>query len=250
MIQIDLTGKAALVTGGGQGLGAATSSLLAEAGANVAVNYFEDDQGVNRQRAEQTAAEIGDKVITVAADVGDAEAVTQMVDQVVERFGGLDIVVNNAAIIRDKTVKKMSDADWQAVINTDLTGVFNVCRAAAQRMNDGGRIVNMTSISGVLGFFGQANYVAAKAGVIGITKVLSKELARRGITVNAVAPGLSMTEMAETIPDEVIAEMKKQIPMGRCAERREISQGVLLLCSDLASYITGQTLHVNGGWFG
>ena len=250
MIQIDLTGKAALVTGGGQGLGAATSSLLAEAGANVAVNYFEDDQGVNRQRAEQTAAEIGDKVITVAADVGDAEAVTQMVDQVVERFGGLDILVNNAAIIRDKTVKKMSDADWQAVINTDLTGVFNVCRAAAQRMNDGGRIVNMTSISGVLGFFGQANYVAAKAGVIGITKVLSKELARRGITVNAVAPGLSMTEMAETIPDEVIAEMKKQIPMGRCAERREISQGVLLLCSDLASYITGQTLHVNGGWFG
>ena len=250
MIQIDLTGKAALVTGGGQGLGAATCGLLAEAGANVAVNYFEDDQGVNRQRAEQTAAEIGDKAVPMAANVCDAEAVTRMVDQIVERFGGLDIVVNNAAIIRDRTVKKMSDADWQAVIDTDLTGVFNVCRAAAQRMNDGGRIVNMTSISGVLGFFGQANYVAAKAGVIGITKVLAKELARRRITVNAVAPGLSMTEMAETIPDEVIAEMQKQIPMGRCGERREISQGVLLLCSDLASYITGQTLHVNGGWFG
>jgi len=205
---------------------------------------------VNRQRADQTVADIGDKAVAMEADVGDSEAVNRMVDKTIEQFGSLDIVVNNAAIIRDRTIKKMSDAEWQAVINTDLTGVFNVCRAAAQRMADGGRIVNMTSISGVLGLFGQANYVAAKAGVIGITKVLSKELARRRITVNAVAPGLSMTEMAQSIPDEAVARMKEQIPMGRCAEPREISQGVLLLCSDLACYITGQTLHVNGGWFG
>ena len=250
MIPIDLTGKVAIVTGGGQGLGAATCKLLAEAGAIVVVNYFEEGQGVNLQRAEQTAADIGDKAVAMEADVSDAEAVNQMVDKTIEQLGSLDIVVNNAAIIRDRTIKKMSDAEWQAVINTDLTGVFNVCRAAAQRMADGGRIVNMTSISGVLGLFGQANYVAAKAGVIGITKVLSKELARRGITVNAVAPGLSMTEMAQSIPGEVVDKMKEQIPMGRCAEPREISQGVLLLCSDLACYITGQTLHVNGGWFG
>ena len=250
MIPIDLAGKVAIVTGGGQGLGAATSKLLAEAGASVVVNYFEEGQGVNRQRAEQTVADIGDKAVAMEADVSDSEAVNRMVDKTIEQLGSLDIVVNNAAIIRDRTIKKMSDAEWQAVINTDLTGVFNVCRAAAQRMADGGRIVNMTSISGVLGLFGQANYVAAKAGVIGITKVLSKELARRGITVNAVAPGLSMTEMAQSIPGEVVDKMKEQIPMGRCAEPREISQGVLLLCSDLACYITGQTLHVNGGWFG
>lgn len=250
MIPIDLAGKVAIVTGGGQGLGAATCKLLAEAGASVVVNYFEDGKGVNRQRAEQTVADIGDNAVAMEANVCDVEAVNRMVDKTIEQFGSLDIVVNNAAIIRDRTIKKMSDADWQAVIDTDLTGVFNVCRAAAQRMADGGRIVNMTSISGVLGLFGQANYVAAKAGVIGITKVLSKELARRRITVNAVAPGLSMTEMAQTIPSEVVAKMQEQIPMERCAEPREISQGVLLLCSDLACYITGQTLHVNGGWFG
>ena len=250
MIPIDLSGKTALITGGGQGLGAAACSLLAEAGARVVVNYFEEGEGVNRGRAEQTAAQIGDQALLLEANVADAEAVGRMVDGVVDECGGLDIVVNNAAIIRDRTLVKMTDADWQAVIDTDLTGVFNVCRAAARCLNDNGRIVNMTSISGVLGFFGQTNYVAAKAGVIGITKVLSKELAKRGITVNAIAPGLSMTEMAETIPERALQQMTSQIPMGRCAERREIAQVVLFLCSDLASYVTGQTLHVNGGWFG
>jgi 3-oxoacyl-[acyl-carrier protein] reductase len=250
MIPIDLTGKTALITGGGQGLGAASCALLAEAGARVVVNYFADQAGANRSRAEQTAGEIGENAIVMEANVCGADSVTSMVDAIIEQCGGLDIVVNNAAIIRDRTLAKMTDADWQSVLGTDLTGVFNVCRAAAKRMNDGGRIVNMTSISGVLGFFGQCNYAAAKAGVIGITKVLSKELAKRGITVNAVAPGLAMTEMAETIPDRALADMTRQIPLGRCAERREIAQVVLFLCSDLASYVTGQTLHVNGGWFG
>ena len=250
MVSIDLTGKTALVTGGGQGLGAADCALLAEAGARVVVNYFEDGEGVNRGRAEQTAADIGGQALVMAANVSDARAVDQMVEAVVEQCGSLDIVVNNAAIIRDRTLVKMTDAEWQAVIDTDLTGVFNVCRAAARCLNDGGRIVNMTSISGVLGFFGQCNYVAAKAGVIGITKVLSKELAKRQITVNAVAPGLAMTEMAEMIPDRALNEMTRQIPMGRCGERSEIAKVVLFLCSDLASYVTGQTLHVNGGWFG
>ena len=250
MISIDLTGKTALVTGGGQGLGAAACAVLAEAGARVVVNYFEDPDGVNRGRAEQTAADIGRGAVVMEANVCDAEAVGRMIDGIIAQGDTLDIVVNNAAIIRDRTVVKMTDADWQAVIDTDLTGVFNVCRAAARRLADGGRIVNMTSISGVLGFFGQTNYVAAKAGVIGITKVLAKELAKRKITVNAIAPGLAMTELAATIPEQTLAEMAKQIPMRRFGTPREMAQVVLFLCSDLASYVTGQTLHVNGGWFG
>jgi 3-oxoacyl-[acyl-carrier protein] reductase len=142
----------------------------------------------------------------------------------------------------------MSDSEWQEVIDTNLTGVFHVCRAAAELISDGGRIVNMASISGVVGFYGQVNYSAAKAGVIAITKVLSKELAKRRITVNAVSPGVVLTEMGQTIPKEVQADMLKQIPLGRFAEPQEIAGVVLFLCSDLASYVTGQTLHVNGGW--
>ena len=164
------------------------------------------------------------------------------------RTGRLDIVVNNAAVIRDRTLVKMSDSEWQEVIDTNLTGVFHVCRAAAELISDGGRIVNMASISGVVGFYGQVNYSAAKAGVIAITKVLSKELAKRRITVNAVSPGVVLTEMGQTIPKEVQADMLKQIPLGRFAEPQEIAGVVLFLCSDLASYVTGQTLHVNGGW--
>ena len=144
----------------------------------------------------------------------------------------------------------MSDSEWQDVIDTNLTGVFHVCRAAAERMAEGGRIVNMASISGVVGFYGQVNYSAAKAGVIAITKVLSKELARRRITVNAVAPGVVLTEMGQTIPLDIQEEMLKQIPLGRFGEPEEISNVVLFLCSDLASYVTGQTLHSNGGWLG
>ena len=250
MLAIDLAGKTALVTGGGQGLGAEICRLLTKAGANVGVNYFNEGGGVNRELAEEMVKELGGGAIAVEGDVRDASAVKEIFDKVIGRFGAVDILVNNAAILRDRTVKKMADDEWQAVIDTDLTGVFNVCRAAARCLNDGGRIVNMTSISGVLGLFGQCNYVAAKAGAIGITKVLSKELAKRQITVNAVAPGLAMTEMAEMIPDRALNEMTRQIPMGRCGERSEIAKVVLFLCSDLASYVTGQTLHVNGGWFG
>ena len=167
-----------------------------------------------------------------------------------EWFGAVDVVVNNAGILRDRTVKKMAEDEWQAVIDTNLTGVFHVCQAAAERLADGGRIVNMASISAAIGFFGQANYVAAKSGVVGLTKVLSRELARRGITVNAVAPGVVLTEMGKSIPEEVRAEMLKQIPLERFGEPSDISNAILFLCSDLAAYITGQTIHVNGGWWG
>jgi 3-oxoacyl-[acyl-carrier protein] reductase len=246
---IDLEGKTALVTGGGQGLGAATAQALAAAGARVAINYFDDPQGMNRQRAEQTAAEIGPSAAAFKADVRDPSAVAAMFDSVAARFGGLDIVVNNAAVLRDRSIRKMSDEEWRQVIDTNLTGVFNVSRLAAERLADGGRIVNMTSIAAFEGFFGQANYASAKAGVAGLTRVLARELARRGITVNAVAPGVVLTEMGKSIPEAVRVEMLKSIPLGRFGEPSEIAGVILFLCSDLASYVTGQVIHVSGGWW-
>lgn len=250
MTAIDLTGKTAIVTGAGQGLGRCTARTLHAAGANVVINYFDDSFGTNRQLAEETAASLGDRAVPLAADVRQVGQITQMIDETIERFGQLDIVVNNAAVIRDRTLRKMSDEEWQSVIDTNLTGVFHMCRAAADRLAEGGRIVNMASISGVVGFYGQVNYSAAKAGVIAVTKVLSKELARRKITVNAVAPGVVLTEMGKTIPEEVREGMIAQIPLGRFGEPEEISNVILFLCSDLASYVTGQTIHANGGWLG
>ncbi len=251
MMAIDLSGKTALVTGGGQGLGAAAACMLAQAGANVAVNYFADPDGVNRERAEQTAQRIGSRAMAVEADVrrraagrGDDRRRPS------GRFGRLDIVVNNAGIVRDRTLKKLSAEDWQAVIDTNLTGVYNVCKAAAERLSDGGRIINLASISAAVGFFGQSNYAAAKAGVMGLTKVLSRELAKRRITVNAVAPGVILTEMGQTIPETARAEMLKLIPLGRFGEPEEVAGVILFLASDLASYVTGQVIHVNGGWYG
>lgn len=250
MISINLGGKVALITGGGQGLGEHMVRTLHAAGATVAINYFADAAGMNRRRADAVAAELGARAAVFEADVRQWDQVERMVQEVGQRFGRLDIVVNNAGILRDKTIKNMPLDWWHAVITTNLTGVFHVCKAAAGVLADGGRIVNVSSIAAVLGFFGQSNYAAAKAGVIGLTKVLSRELAKRRITVNAVAPGVVLTEMGQTIPAEVRAEMLKQIPLGRFGEPREVADVVLFLCSDLASYVTGQTIHVNGGWYG
>ncbi|MHB0946982.1 MAG: SDR family oxidoreductase [Sedimentisphaerales bacterium] len=250
MITINLAGKTAIVTGSSQGLGAVTAQVLHSAGANVVVNYFNDTAGVNKANADKVVGKLGDNAIAIEADVRNEHSVKAMLDKTIERFGKLDIVVNNAGIIRDKTIKKMTTDEWQSVLDTNLTGPFNVCRAAAERISDGGRIVNFASISGVVGFFGQANYSASKAGVIALTKVISKELGKRKITVNAVAPGVVLTEMGKTIPEEVRTEMLKNIPLARFGEPDEISNVVLFLCSDLASYITGQVIHVNGGWIG
>jgi 3-oxoacyl-[acyl-carrier protein] reductase len=172
-----------------------------------------------------------------------------MFTKIEAHFGRVDILVNNAAILRDRTMKNLSDADWDDVIETNLSAVFKVSQTAIQFMNDGGRIVNMASISGVIGFFGQANYSSAKAGVIALTKVLSKELASRQINVNAVAPGVVLTEMGKSIPDQARQQMLAQIPLRRFGEPDEIATTILFLCSPLSSYITGQTLHVNGGWW-
>ncbi len=249
MIEINLTGRTAVVTGASQGLGEATARTLHAAGATVVINYYPDAARHNRSNAEHIASELGSRAIAVAADVCNPADVDQLLDAAIAQGGGLDIVINNAGILRDRTCKKMADDEWQAVIDTNLTGVFNVCRSATTRLRDGGRIVNFASICGQIGFFGQANYAAAKAGVMGLTKTLARELARQSITVNAIAPGLILTEMGKSIPDQHRAEMLRQIPLGRCGEPSEIANAVLFLCSDLASYITGQVLHVNGGWY-
>jgi len=249
MRNIDLGGQTALVTGGGQGLGRAAVTALHAAGARVVINYFPDSAGVNLARAKELATELGDRALVAAGDVRRPAELDTMIRQVTSQVGPLNILVNNAGIIRDRSVKRMTTAEWQDVIDTNLTGVFNVCKAAIDHLADGGRIVNVASLSAAIGFFGQANYASAKAGVIALTKVLSKELARRKITVNAVAPGVALTEMGESIPEENRAQMLNQIPLGRFAEPREIADVILFLASDLASYVTGQTIHVNGGWW-
>jgi 3-oxoacyl-[acyl-carrier protein] reductase len=249
-VGIDLSGKTAIVTGAGQGLGARTAVLLARAGARVVVNYVGDPDGLNRRRAEETAREIGDAADIVEADVRDSGAVEALFDRAVDRHGSVEILVNNAGIIRDRTIGKMSEAEWKEVIDTNLTGTFHLCRAAAKKLADGGRIVNLSSVSASIGFYGQTNYAASKAGIEGLTRSLSRELGKRRILVNAVAPGVVLTEMGMSIPEEVRFRMLKNIPLGRFGEPEEVSGAVLFLCSDLASYITGQVIRVNGGWIG
>ncbi len=249
MLAIDLSGKVALVTGGIQGLGLATARMLHQSGASVVVNYLQDAEGLFQQRAEQAVRPFEERGLAVAADVRSREDMTALMNRITATFGRLDIVVNNAAVLRDRTVKNMTDEDWDAVISTNLSAVFKVCQTALPFLKDGGRIVNMASISGVMGFYGQANYASAKAGIIGLTKVLSRELAARQITVNAVAPGVVLTEMGQSIPQAARDQMLAQIPLRRFGEPEEIAGTIAFLCSPLASYITGQTLHVNGGWW-
>jgi 3-oxoacyl-[acyl-carrier protein] reductase len=249
MRQIDLTGKTAIVTGSSQGIGLETVTGLHAAGANVVINYFDDAEGHNRKLAETAVAHLGERAIAAMADVRNSEQLQAMVATTVTTFGGLDILVNNAGILRDRSFKKMSHQEWHDVIDTNLTGVFNSCKAAFDALNDGGAIVNVASLAAVMGFFGQANYASAKAGVMTLTKVLSKELARRNIRVNAIAPGVVNTEMGMSIPEENRQVMLTNIPLGRFAEPREISDVVLFLSSNMASYITGQTIHINGGWW-
>lgn len=250
MKSIDLSGKTAIVTGGGQGIGKATAVALHGAGANVVINYFPDPDGNNKKLADGVCSELGERSMACPADVRNMDQLVAMNQQTVERFGGVDILVNNAGILRDRSFKKMSTAEWQDVIDTNLTGVFNSCKAAVDFLGENGRVINIASLSAVTGFFGQANYASAKAGVMTLTKVLSKELARKQITVNAVAPGVVMTEMGESIPEENRKAMLLNVPLNRFAQPEEIANVILFLASDMSSYVTGQTIHVNGGWWG
>ncbi|TRY25477.1 3-oxoacyl-[acyl-carrier-protein] reductase [Brevibacillus sp. LEMMJ03] len=244
-----LAGKTALVTGASRGIGRAIALRLAEAGANVVVNYA----GGEAAAAETVAKvkELGREAIMIRANVANAEEVNEMFKEALERFGTIDILVNNAGITRDNLLMRMKEEEWDEVIATNLKGVFNCLKAATRPMmkQRSGKIINITSVVGVLGNPGQANYVAAKAGVIGLTKTAARELASRGITVNAVAPGFIDTDMTATLPEDVKASMLGQIPLGRLGQADDIAGVVLFLASDAANYMTGQTLHVDGGMY-
>lgn len=242
-----LAGKVALVTGGSRGIGRAVALKLAENGADVAINY-----AGNTAAAEEVKAAIeklGRRAMLVQGSVADTDGVQALVNQVVKELGRLDILINNAGITRDGLLMRMKEADWDAVLETNLKGVFNCSKAVMRTMmkQKSGRIVNMASVVGEMGNAGQANYAAAKAGVIGFTKSLAKEVASRGITVNAVAPGFIATDMTKVLTDDQKAEMAKSIPLGRAGQPEDVANAVLFLVSDEAAYITGQVLNVDGG---
>ena len=242
-----LENKGAVVTGGSRGIGRAVAEALAAEGATVAVIY-----AGNTKAAEDTVRiieEAGGKAFAVQCDVADEAAVTDMVKMVHEKLGTIDVFVNNAGITRDGLLMRMKREDWDAVLNTNLTGVYNCTKAVTKIMmkQRSGSIINMTSVVGETGNAGQANYAAAKAGVIGFTKSVAKELASRNIRVNAVAPGCIDTDMTAVLSDAVKEEMIKSIPLGRTAAPEEVAQAVVFLASQKAGYITGQTLNVDGG---
>ncbi len=249
---VDLAGKVALITGASQGIGAEVARTLHAAGASVVVNH--PGVGDTTTDAERLVAELNaaraQSALVVVADVASAEAVSAMMRQVRQRWGGIDLLINNAAILRDHSIAKMTLEEWKSVIDVNLSGVFYCCKYGLEIMRDGGSIVSMASIAAMQGFFGQSNYAAAKAGVAAMMRVLSREGAGRAIRANAIAPGLVETSMIASIPPDVREEMLKQIPLKRAAAPREIANVVLFLCSPLASYVTGQTIEVNGGWRG
>lgn len=242
-----LEGKVALVTGASRGIGKAIALLLAENGADVAVNF-----AGSTAAAEAVAAEIekmGRKAILVQGDVSQTEVCVEMVDKVVKELGHIDILVNNAGITRDTLLLRMKEEDWDAVLNTNLKGVFNCTKAAVKYMakQRSGSIVNISSVVALMGNAGQANYAAAKAGILGFTRSVAKEMAGRGIRVNAVTPGFIKTDMTSVLSEKVVAAMEASIPLARLGEPEDIAKAVLFLVSDNAAYITGQTLHVDGG---
>lgn len=251
MVHYRFPGKVVLVTGSSRGMGAAILEAFAKAGATCILNYLDDPAGQNRLDAERTAERLRAHSVPVHiidADVRRFDSVERLMRRIGEAAGGLDILVNNAGICLDRTVKKMSLDEWKSVLETNLDGVFYCSKLAAEIMRDEGRIVNISSISGIVGIHGQANYAAAKAGVIALTKVMAKELARRQITVNAVAPGLIQTPMLGVIRPEVLEGYAKQIPVGRLGQPEDVAHAVLFLACEESGYITGQTLPLTGGW--
>ena len=244
---MELEGKAALVTGGSRGIGRAVCLELARRGACVAVNY-----AGNAAAAEETVESCkakGVDAFSVQADVADAAACDAMVKEVLSRFGRLDILVNNAGITRDGLMPMLKDADWDAVLDANLKGAFHCMRAAYRPMmkQKYGRVVNLSSIVGLRGNAGQANYAASKAGLIGLTKSMAKELAGRNVTVNAVAPGFIDTDMTAALPEKARESMLASIPMGRLGRGEDVAKAVAFFAGDGAGYVTGQVLCVDGG---
>jgi 3-oxoacyl-[acyl-carrier protein] reductase len=243
-----LKGKTALVTGGAQGIGKAIALALARAGADVAVS------DINLDKAGETAAEVaalGVKSAAIEGNVANPESAQAMVDKAVAELGKLDILVNNAGITRDNLIMRMKEEDWDLVLDVNLKGSFNCSKAALKHMSKArsGRIINIASVVGAMGNAGQANYVASKAGLIGLTKTIAREYSSRNITANAVAPGFIDTAMTQALPEKVREELMKQIPLGRLGTSEDVAGAVKFLASDSAAYITGQVIHVNGGMY-
>ncbi|MET0959751.1 MAG: 3-oxoacyl-[acyl-carrier-protein] reductase [Psychrobacillus psychrotolerans] len=244
-----LDGKSAIVTGASRGIGKDIALYLANEGAMVAVNY-----SGSKERAEAVVEEIkatGGEAFAIQANVDKADDVQNLIKSTLEKFGSIDILVNNAGITRDNLLMRMKEQEWDDVLNTNLKGVFLCTKAVTRQMmkQRAGRIINITSIVGVSGNAGQANYVAAKAGVIGLTKSSAKELASRNITVNSVAPGFITTDMTDALPEDIKSQMLSQIPLAKFGNPIDIAKAVAFLASEDANYITGQTIHVNGGMY-
>ena len=245
---LDFSGKVALVTGSSRGIGAEMIKAFGQHGAQCVVNYVADAQGQNKTDATKVAGELNQPLV-IECDVTQPLQVEAMMKQIQDQHGGIDIVVNNSGIISDRTIRKMSVETFESVVRVNLTGTFTVTQKAGSILRKGGRIINMSSVSGELGLFGQANYSSSKAAIIALTKVSAREFARQNITVNAIAPGFIDVGMSKGMPDEVTQNFIKQIPLGRLGDVTEIVNAALFLASPMASYITGHVLNVNGGFY-
>ena len=245
---LDFTGKVALITGSSRGIGAEMIRAFGTRRARCVVNYVADAQGQNKADALGVAKEPNEPLV-IECDVTQPQQVEAMMKQIQDQRGGLDILVNNSGIISDRTIKKMSLDEFESVIRVNLIGTFTVTQKAAGILRNGGRVINMSSVSGQMGLFGQANYSSSKAAIIALTKVSAREFARQNMTVNAIAPGFIDVGMSKGMPDEVTQNFIKQIPLGRLGEAHEIVDAALFLASAMASYITGHVLNVNGGFY-
>ena len=246
-MNLDLTGKSVLVTGGSRGIGRAIAEACAGAGANVAFTYR---ASADTAEALRKALEVhGGQSLAIQSDASDFDSAGAAVDQVVKEFGSLDVLVNNAGVARDNLLIRMSEEDWDTVIGTNLKSVFNYCKAAYRPMmkQRSGSVVNISSVVGVMGNPGQANYAASKAGIIGFTKSLARELGGRNVRANVVAPGFVATDMTASLPEAAQQAMLSGVVLGRVAQPEEIANAVLFLASDASAYITGHVLNVNGG---
>jgi 3-oxoacyl-[acyl-carrier protein] reductase len=248
-MKVNLKGRVAIVTGSSRGIGRASALALAREGADIVVNYLECEKEADE--IVDIIRKMGRQSFKVQADVRKFQFVSKMVEVTIKTFGRIDILVNNAGIIRDNTLRKMKLNEWENVLATNLTGVFHCTRAVLGTMlkQESGRIINISSVIGQMGNFGQTNYAASKAGVIGFTKSLARELASKGITVNAIAPGFTETSLVKNLPEKIKAELLERIPMKRFARPEEIAAVVVFLASDASSFITGEVVNVNGGMY-
>ncbi len=244
---MNLSGKTAIITGGSRGIGRAIALKLAEKGANIVVNYTSSPDKATE--VVEQIKEMGREALAIKADVSKEEDVSSLVKEVSKQFSTIDILINNAGITKDTLLIRMKDDDWDRVLDVNLKGTYLCTKLVAKKMmkQRSGKIVNITSVVGIIGNAGQANYAASKAGVIGLTKSSAKELAARGVNVNAVAPGFIHSDMTDKLSDEVVENYAKNIPLGKMGDPEDVANAVAFLCSEEASYLTGQVLNVDGG---